>query len=116
MRHNDKTDFILSFSEIHLTDLNKVGGKNASLGEMFNELTPKGILVPDGFAITVSAYWEFIYSNKLYEPLSELMKSLDTKNLSNLSSIGKQARELIMKASIPDSIVKKILAAYLKLC
>ena len=61
-----------------------VGGKNASLGEMFNQLKDKGISVPDGFATTAAAYGLFLDENRLREPLTELLASLDTKEFTNL--------------------------------
>ena len=63
--------FIKHFAAISYTDIAQVGGKNASLGEMFSQLTPKGILVPDGFAITADAYRLFLKENKLF-PSSDI--------------------------------------------
>lgn len=64
--------FIKKFSEISIYELALVGGKNASLGEMFSQLRPKGILVPDGFAVTSEAYRVFLKENNLPKPLEEL--------------------------------------------
>ena len=86
--------FIKKFSEISIQDLPLVGGKNASLGEMFSQLTPKGILVPDGFAITAEAYRLFLKENQLKQPLESLLEQLDKTNFSNLNDIGQQARDL----------------------
>ena len=65
--------FIKFFSEISIHDLPMVGGKNASLGEMFSQLTPKGILVPDGFALTADAYRLFLTENQLQATLEQLL-------------------------------------------
>jgi hypothetical protein len=78
--------FIKNFSEISIHDLALVGGKNASLGEMFSQLTPKGILVPDGFAVTAVAYDAFLKENQLHKPLDDLLGQLDKTNFSNLEN------------------------------
>lgn len=101
-------ELIKNFSEIRLKDLPLVGGKNASLGEMFSMLSVKGINVPDGFAITAQAYWDFLVENNLREPLQNILIGLNTESFSNLSSIGKQCRDLILKAELPDSLIKSI--------
>lgn len=104
--------YIKKFSEIGITDLPKVGGKNSSLGEMFNGLSTKGIRVPDGFATTSDAFWYFIDSNHLREKLAELLSKLDRKTFSNLKQIGAEARSLMMNAKLPDDFSKEILAGY----
>ena len=78
----------MKFNEIHIADTPIVGGKNSSLGEMFTSLASKGIKVPDGFAITANAFWYFLDSNHLREPLQELMKGLDRVSFSNLNTTG----------------------------
>jgi pyruvate,water dikinase len=96
--------FIRKFSETGINDIAEVGGKNASLGEMYSNLTTKGLLIPDGFAITASAYQYFIAENKLAERLAELMSELDRKDFSNLGKTGANARSLIMAARMPSSL------------
>ena len=81
--------YILKFNQIGIKDSSKVGGKNASLGEMYNKLIPQGIRVPNGFAITTTAYKDFINYNSLNAPLDELMKLLDKKDFMNLNIIGR---------------------------
>ena len=107
--------YILLFKQIRISDINKVGGKNASLGEMYNHLNPLGIIVPNGFALTAEAYRIFRKVNNLGKPLDDLLLLLDTEHYSNLSSIGEKARSLILSASIPDEITTEILACYLLL-
>lgn len=109
------SNYIIPFKQISIKDLPKVGGKNASLGEMFNQLTSKGINIPDGFALSADAYRLFRKENKIEQPLNELLESLDRKNLSNLSSIGEKARELISKSVLPEEVKKQCKEAYLNL-
>ncbi len=104
--------FIKKFSEISIHDLALVGGKNASLGEMFSQLTPKGILVPDGFAVTAAAYDAFLKENQLHKPLDDLLGQLDKTNFSNLETIGAQARALILNAKLPEPVTETIRQAY----
>ena len=109
---NTKVDFIRTLSEISYTDVALVGGKNASLGEMYQKLTKKGVNVPNGFAITSDAYWEIISANKLKPQLISILSKLDKVNYSNLKETGGAARKLIAKAVIPDSIIHDIIHAY----
>ena len=104
--------FIKNFSQISIHELPLVGGKNASLGEMFSQLTPKGILVPDGFAITADAYRLFLKENKLRERLEAIVGQLDKTNFSNLNDIGQQARDLIQNAPLPAAVVAEIKQAF----
>ena len=108
--------FIKNFSEISIRDLALVGGKNASLGEMFCQLTPKGILVPDGFAVTSEAYGVFLDENHLRKPLDDLLAQLDKADFSNLESIGAEARALILDAAVPKTVEAAIGQAYRDLC
>jgi pyruvate,water dikinase len=107
---------IKKFNEIHIADVPEVGGKNASLGEMFCSLGAAGIKVPDGFAVTARGYWLFITSNNLREPLQELMNGLDRLHFSNLKEIGSKARQLLLNAQMPSELSAAILPAYKTLC
>lgn len=107
---------ILFFDQIDISAIGKVGGKNASLGEMYNQLSPMGVAIPNGFALTANGYRFFIKKNHLEKPLEELVIQLDTKNYSNLSVIGEKARALILSAIIPEEIRKEIDKAYQSLC
>ncbi|MDO3628243.1 phosphoenolpyruvate synthase [Mucilaginibacter sp. BT774] len=104
--------FIRKFSETGINDIAEVGGKNASLGEMYSHLTAKDLLIPDGFAITASAYRYFIDENKLGDKLAGLMGKLDRKDFSNLARTGAQARKLIMDAHMPPALGFAITEAY----
>jgi pyruvate,water dikinase len=107
---------ILFFNQIGITDIGKVGGKNASLGEMYTQLSPIGVAIPNGFALTANGYRLFTKDNHLVQPLEELLAQLDTKNYANLSIIGQKARALILAAPIPKAIQDEINKAYLSLC
>jgi len=100
------------FRNIDMNDLSQVGGKNASLGEMFQKLTPLGIQVPDGFATTSEAYWQFIEKNRLRTQLTELLDQLDRQQFSNLEEIGKQIRATFLEAKIPTGVQHAIREGY----
>ncbi len=106
---------IRNFSEIHLEDISLVGGKNASLGEMFSELSSKGIEVPDGFAVTSEAYWSFLNENDLVQKLTDVLSTLDLKTFKNLSEVGSKARQLLLDASFPKELSDEIKSAYKQL-
>lgn len=76
--------FTLPFDEINHEDVTTVGGKNASLGEMFSQLTSEGIDIPDGFSTTAEAYCKFIENNNLRDELTGILDKLDTEEFSNL--------------------------------
>ena len=97
---------------LSIEDIPVVGGKNASLGEMYRELIPKGIRVPNGFAVTTEAYWDVLQEAHLLEPLRKLINSLDESDINELKIRAQQARELIQNVSLPNSLSKEICAAY----
>lgn len=107
---------IKRFSEISLADIAEVGGKNSSLGEMFTQLSPKGIKIPDGFATTAFAFKQFLEHNQLNETLQQLMGELDKKQFSNLKETGLKARQIILAAILPEELKKAIINAYKELC
>jgi len=108
--------YIRWFEEIKIEDIPIVGGKNASLGEMYRELTRQGIKIPNGFAITAEAYWYVIESAGILDELKDAMVGLDKTNLDDLMERGKSARDLILSAGIPDGLWAEIRTAYDKLC
>lgn len=97
-------NFIKPFKQISLADLGQVGGKNSSLGEMFNRLSKTGIKIPDGFASTSGAYWYFLDYHELRPSLRAILETLDTDSFKNLSEVGATCRDLILKAHFPDEI------------
>lgn len=106
---------ILFFNQIGIADIGKVGGKNASLGEMYSQLSAKGVSVPNGFALTADAYRLFREKNQLDQQLNQLIQSVDTDQYSNLVDIGNQARQLILNATFPDELKTALLQAYQQL-
>ena len=107
--------YIRWFNEVRIEDVPIVGGKNASLGEMYRELAPKGVKIPNGFAISADAYWHVLNSCGIKDKLEELMQGLDKSNVIDLSERGKLARELILSAGIPEDLWEEIKLAYDKL-
>ena len=105
--------FVLWFSEISKDDVLKVGGKNASLGEMFQKLKGTGVAVPNGFALTTDAFREFISFNKLDEKLKEILENI--KDESSLQQFGSYARNIIKSGNFPQSLVEEIGEAYQQL-
>jgi pyruvate,water dikinase len=108
--------YIKQFSEISINDVPIVGGKNASLGEMFSKLSSKGIKVPNGFATTAEAYKDFLLEENLGESLKKLLNHLDRKTYVNLKEIGSQARTLIEQTAIPKVIENAVIVGYKNLC
>ncbi|MEG3934539.1 MULTISPECIES: phosphoenolpyruvate synthase [unclassified Microcoleus] len=107
---------VLLFDEVGIADIPLVGGKNASLGEMIQQLTCQGIRVPNGFATTAHAYRYFIQSAGLEAKLREIFADLDVEDLQNLRQKGKQARALILDTPFPRELQAAIADAYEKLC
>jgi pyruvate,water dikinase len=104
--------WIIPFSEIRIEDVGIVGGKNASLGEMFRELKSQGVRVPDGFAVTAAAFREFFKQTGLDHEVRAILKSMNTQNADSLQQCGRAAREAILKQEIPAGIQEEILKAY----
>ncbi|MCF7968886.1 MAG: phosphoenolpyruvate synthase [Methylococcaceae bacterium] len=106
---------VLWFDEIGIEDVPLVGGKNASLGEMFRELTPQGVRIPNGFAITAAAYHDFVENSGVASRLAEILAGLDTRDIADLQWRGLAARQAILDAELPESLQAAILDAYAKL-
>jgi pyruvate,water dikinase len=100
------------FKEIGMDDVASVGGKNASLGEMYQNLVPKGIRVPNGFAITADAYFKLLEANDLDKAIKDILSHLDSQNIASLRDCGSKIRQAFMKAKIPDDMKTEILSAY----
>ncbi len=112
-KHDDA--LILWFEEIGIEDVPLVGGKNASLGEMYRKLTDKGVAVPHGFAITATAYRYLLEKAGIAQAIEDALEGLDTHDLRNLQERGRKAREIIRTAEFPADLRDAILAAYRKM-
>ncbi|MDD5700598.1 MAG: phosphoenolpyruvate synthase [Dehalococcoidales bacterium] len=108
--------YIRWFKDIRIEDIPLVGGKNASLGEMYRELASQGGKIPNGFAVTAGAYWHVIESAGILDELKKAMMGLDKTNLDDLMKRGKRARDLILGAGIPEDLWAEIRNAYDRLC
>lgn len=107
--------FIRWFDDISIQDLPLVGGKNASLGEMYSALTPHGIKIPRGFAITGDAFSLLIVENNLQNKIYPMLARLNGKNTEELAVAGQKIRSLVRSAKIPLPIQKEIKNAYAEL-
>ena len=110
-----ETKFILWFNEIWIEDVPLVGGKNASLGEMYTNLTPKGVNIPNGFAITAYAYRYLLEQTGAQEKIKEILSDLDTEDMDNLAERGAKVRRLIKNLEFPDDLRKAIIDWYKKM-
>lgn len=108
--------FIRWFKDISINDVSLVGGKNASLGEMYRALTPAGIKIPPGFAVTADAFSSLITQKNISEKLSDLLSELNVQDADQLAKIGLEARTLIQNAGLPDEVRNEIIKAYSELC
>ncbi len=106
---------VLDLSEVSADDVDIVGGKCASLGELFRELTSRGVHAVDGFTTTSHAYNEFIKTDGLRQKLQKLLKNLDVENLDELERVGNEARELMLETPFPDDLRHAILDAHKRL-
>ncbi len=107
--------YIRRFSELSNDDVPMVGGKNASLGEMYNTLSTAGVRVPNGFATTAEAYWLFIDHNELRERIRSALENLDTSDVRALVDTGRRIRQWIMHAKMPPQLADEITTAYAEL-
>jgi pyruvate, water dikinase len=107
-----KPTFTVNFSEIRMGDVARVGGKNASLGEMFRALKPKGVGVLDGFAVTTGGYWRLLEEQGLHAKLEALFSNLEPENLKQLAEKGQQARARILETPLPEDLRSAIRESY----
>ena len=110
-----KNKSIRFFKELSIKDVPEVGGKNASLGEMYCHLTKYGIKIPNGYATTASAYHELLEVSGLKNRIREILKGLDTHNIKDLMKRGAEIRKIIIATEFPKEFSKEIIEAYRKL-
>src|SRR5450755_3082337 len=109
---NMENKFIMDLQEAGIQDIERVGGKNASLGEMIQHLTKLGIRIPGGFIITVEAYQVFIAFNQLETKINALVAEIDYDNMESLRRAGLQIRNMIRNGKFPPELSKMIIEAY----
>ena len=107
--------FILRFDEIGIEDVPYVGGKNASLGEMYRNLVPKGVNIPNGFAITAYAYRYLLKETWADKKIKEILSDLDTSDMDNLAQRWARVRSLIKSLEFPEDLTKAIIESYKKM-
>lgn len=108
-------NYIRTFSEIRMSDVAEVGGKNASLGEMYSQLEDSDVRVPNGFATTAAAFWLFLDDNNLRARIFAELDQLDSHDVRALASSGQRIRDWIMQAHLPEVLQHEIAQAYASL-
>ena len=111
----NKVSYIRWFNEIGIDDVPLVGGKNASLGEMFQNLTAEGVRVPNGFAVTAEAYRYVLEHNNAWQPLHAALDGLDPDDIRDLQARGEKARAIVYGCQLPDDLKAAILQGYAQL-
>ncbi|WP_297808792.1 phosphoenolpyruvate synthase [uncultured Methylophaga sp.] len=106
------TEYVVTLDKLCMEDVGRVGGKNASLGEMLQNLAPLGVDVPSGFATTADAYREFLRHDGLQDQINDLLRDLDVDDVNELQRVGKQIRDWIMTIPYPAAMEKAIDDAY----
>ncbi len=106
---------ILWLKEIRFEDVPLIGGKNASLGEMYGDLSRKGVNIPNGFALTTNFYWKFLKANKIDKKLKEVFGKFNPKSIKSLQETGEKSRQFILKSEFSEQLRKEIINAYQKL-
>ncbi len=116
MAVDKKTAHILWFKELSMADVAYAGGKNASLGEMYQNMSSKGVRVPNGYAITAAAYEYFLEQTGVKAKIKEILQTLNTHDLKNLQEHGHRVRETILEAELPEDLKTAIETSYAELC
>ena len=108
-------NYVIWFENLRMTDVESVGGKNASLGEMISQLSEKGVRVPGGFATTADAYRAFLAHNGLSERISAALSALDVDDVVELARVGKEIRQWILDTPFPEQLDNEIAEAWGKM-
>ncbi|MBW3023119.1 phosphoenolpyruvate synthase, partial [Candidatus Woesearchaeota archaeon] len=111
-----KDALILWFDQVGIEDVGLVGGKNASLGEMYRLLTPKGVKIPNGFCATAHAYHYFTEKAGVKQKIRDILKTLNVHDVENLAEHGKKVRQAILEAEMPQDLKDAIAEGYRNLC
>ncbi len=108
-------EYVIWFRDLGMNDVEVVGGKNASLGEMISQLSNAGVSVPDGFATTAQAYRDFLDQSGLNQRIQDMLKGLDIDDVKTLAKVGKEIREAIVDTPFPAPLNDAISEAYAKM-
>ena len=108
-------NYVIWFENLRMTDVESVGGKNASLGEMISQLSEKGVRVPGGFATTADAYRAFLAHNGLSDRISAALSALDVDDVVELARVGKEIRQWILDTPFPEQLDNEIAEAWGKM-
>ena len=108
-------DYIIWFDHLGMSDVDRVGGKNASLGEMISNLANAGVTVPGGFATTAHAYREFLATDGLKDKIDNALDALDVNDVNELARVGAQIRQWIIDTDFPDVLEKSLADAFASL-
>ena len=105
-------NYIVSLDQIGMKDIDLVGGKNASLGEMIQNLSDAGVSVPGGFATTVTAFQEFLAHNGMDRKIQQTLAKLNVENVAELTRVGSEIRQMLSETPLPQALEDAIAAAY----
>ena len=109
------SQYVIWFENLRMSDVESVGGKNASLGEMISQLTEKGVRVPGGFATTAEAFRAFLAHDGLNERISSALAALDVDDVTELARVGKEVRQWILETPFPEQLNQEIETAWNKM-
>ncbi|MCX7768651.1 MAG: phosphoenolpyruvate synthase [Flavobacteriales bacterium] len=112
MKSIDKKTFTLPLSEVGLQDIDRVGGKNASLGELLQHLEELDVRIPDGFVVTADAYWYFLNYNQLVPHIKDALQDIDYDNIEQLRRAGLKVRQMIKNSRFPKELSEEIIERY----
>ena len=107
--------YVVWFDKLRMTDVESVGGKNASLGEMISQLAESGVRVPGGFATTAQAYRDFLAHDGLSDRINAMLAALDVDNVVELARVGKEIRQLVIDTPFPPQLEAEVRVAYEKM-
>lgn len=108
-------NYVIWFEQLRMTDVEQVGGKNASLGEMISQLASSGVRVPGGFATTADAYRDFLQHNGLADRINQVLAKLDVDDVTELARVGKEIRQWIIDTPFPARLEAEIKSAWDKM-
>src|SRR5512133_1861514 len=111
----NQPNYVRFFEELGIDDVPLVGGKNASLGEMYRELSDQGVKVPNGFATTSQAYRDMIEQAGAWDALHAALDGLGDDDVTALARAGKRSREIVYGAGLPEALAEQVIVGYRRL-